>query len=159
MPNYPLWGTLLAAAALAALWVVRVLSAALDTEILVRVIKKLVHDKNISRALKLCTAAGNVPLTTAIRAALLASASRGEETNRPATYRGSRPVLMDVVRGRIRARYDEVFTQTVAPVNKTFYLAFLAPLLFLGASYFATTQTNPDWIIVGIAGAGLLFWL
>ncbi len=159
MPNYPFWWILGAAAALAALWVVRVFGAGLNADMFINMIKKLVRDKNVPRALKLCTAAGNIPLSTAIKATLLASASREEETNRPAGYRGSRPISMAAVRERIRARYDEVFTQTVAPINQTFYFALLAPPLFVGSSYFAYTQTPPDWKVIGIAGAGLLFWL
>jgi hypothetical protein len=159
MPNYTLWWILGAAAALAGLWVVRVFGASLDTDMFTRFIKKCINDKNVSRALKLCAAAGEVPLGKAIKAALLASVSREEDTNRPASYRGNRPVSMDAVRERIRARYDAAFTQSMTRVKQSFYIAIPAPILFVCVGAFALTQLDPDWKIIGTSGAGLLFCL
>jgi FHA domain len=159
MLDIPFWWILGAAAALAALWVVRVFGASLNTKIFVHFVQKIIREKNVSRAVKLSSAAGDAPLGTATKAALLASVSREDDANRPAGYRGSRPVSMDAVRGRIRSHYDLAFTQSLAPVNQSFYIALPTPLLFLGTTYVAFGQPDPDWKIIGIAGAGLLFWL
>lgn len=159
MSNIALWWVLGAAVALAALWVVRVFGASLDTKIFIHVMQRLVRDKNLSRAIKLTSAAGDAPLATAAKAALLASVSREEDAKRPASYRGSRPESMDSVRGRIRSHYDVAFTRSVARVNISFYLALLAPILFVGVVYLALKQPNPNWAVLGVAGVGLLVWL
>ena len=153
------WWILGVAAVLSAWWVVRVFGATLNSEIFVNMIKKLVNSKNTSRAIKLMSAAPDIPVAVATKAAILASVSREDETNRPAGYRGSRPVHMDTVRVRIRARYDEAFSTCAAPLQKSFFLALPAPFLLGGAAYLALVPSETDWTSVGIAGAALLVWL
>lgn len=136
----------------------RVFGAAINAEIFVQVVEKLIRNKNVSRAIKLSNAAGDAPLGRATQAALLASVSK-EDDNRPANYRGNRPMAIETVKARIRGRYDDAFTQAVAPLNIPFFLAIVALLLFVGVAILAAVQPVQDWKVVGAAGIGALVWL
>jgi len=68
-------------------------------------------------------------------------------------------VHMDAVRARIRARYDEAFTTTAAPLQKSFFVALPAPFLLGGAAYLALVGFETEWTVIGLAGAALVVWL
>jgi hypothetical protein len=156
--NISAWWLLGTAALLMSPWVVRVFGASIDTPIFAKFVAKLIRDKNVSKAIKLSNAAGDAPVAAATKAALLASVSREEDEKRPAGYRGSRPVSMDSVRARIRARYDEAFNKPSAPLRHLFLLALLAAFLFVLVLVRKLSLPELDWVVIGVAGAGQLFW-
>lgn len=159
MPDIPVWWILGAGVILSTWWTTRVFGAGINAEVFIKVVQRLVRDKNITRALKLTTAAGDAPLGTAIRAALLASVSREDEANRPAGYRGNRPVSMDSVQTRIRNRYDAAFSTQATPLVMPFFLALLTLLLFGVAAFLAFSLPVPDLKVAGAAGIGVLAWI
>jgi hypothetical protein len=156
--NISAWWLLGTAALLMSPWVVRVFGASIDTQIFAKVVQRLLREKNLTRAIKLSIAAGDAPVATATKAALLASVSREEDEKRPAGYRGSRPVSIDVVRARIRARYDEAFNKPSAPLQHVFLLALLSAFLFVLVLVRKLSLPELDWVVIGVAGAGQLFW-
>jgi hypothetical protein len=142
------WWILGAAAAFAAfatLWVVRVFSASLNTTMFVTVVVKILREKNVTRALKLCVATDDSPLGKATKAGILSSISREDETNRPSGYRGNRPVSVDVVRERIRSHYDDAFTLAAAPVKNAFYFAIPAPFFLVLCSFGHLRNPTKMW--------------
>lgn len=151
------WWFLVAAAAMAAYWVVQVFGAHINTKLFVQVLQKILREKNVVRAIKLCTAASNAPVGVATKEALITSVSSEEDEIRPVGYRGNRPVSMDRVRARIRARYDEAFTRAAAPLLKALLLALPSFFLCPTAVLLTLSHSAIDWRIVGASGAGFLF--
>lgn len=158
MPAIPFWWILGTGVALSAWWAVRVMQAGINVEVFVHIVKKIIHEKNISRAIKLTNAASEAPLGAATKAALLASISREEENNRPMGYRGSRNASMDTVRARIRSKYDEAFELAMEPLQLPFYLALPGPLPFAGTIIFSFILPTQNWPVVGAAAVCLLAW-
>jgi FHA domain len=159
MPNIPILWLFLGAVVLSAWWIKVVFGASIDTEIFITVVQKLIREKNVSRCLKLTSAAGDAAVGRAIRAAILASVSREEDNNRPATYRGTRPVSMDSVRARIRAKYDAAFSEAVEPLQRAGSVALISLLLLGVAASLGALSSEFDWKLVGGAGVGFLGWL
>jgi|GEM_PF-1441684 len=155
----PPWWFLAAAAALVAYWAMRVLGAHINVQMFVRVIQKVIREKNIPRAVKLSESAGDSPLAVATKAALLASVWRDDDESRHVGYRDVRQVPMDVVRARIRSRYDEAFTRTVAPLPKARLLALPSPFLTVAAFYYELSYFTTNWSVIGASAVCLLFWL
>lgn len=155
----PFWWLLGAGAILSAWWAFAVLKTGINAPLFVQVVQKVLRDKNVSRAIKLTHAAGDIPLAQGVRAAILASVSREEDAKRPAGYRGDRPVPIETVRARVQARYDEAFAQYAAPLGKPFFLALLALPIFAGTVVIAFLEPDKDWPVIGAASAATLFWL
>lgn len=159
LPNVPIWWILGPAVVLSAWWAKVVLSTGINADIFVTVVQKLLREKNVSRCLKLTAAAGEAPVARATRAAILASISREEDNNRPAGYRGTRPVSIDSVRARIRTQYDVAFSESIGSAQKAILPALLSPVIFIAGAIWGSLQPEMDLQLVGGGAAGLLVWL
>jgi len=159
VPNVPIWWVFISAVVLSAWWVRVVLGAEINSDIFVTVVQKLLREKNVDRCLKLTAAAGDAPVGRATRAAILAAISREEDNNRPASYRGSRPVSIDLVRARIRTQYDIAFSESVGPMQKALLPALLSPVILIAGAGLGSLQPEMDLRLVGGGTAGLLGWL
>lgn len=155
----PLWWILGSAVVLSAWWTFVVFRAGINADIFVHVVQKLLRDKNVVRCLKLTAAAGDAPIGNAMRAAILASISREEDNNRPAGYRGSRPVSIDSVRTRIRTQYDIAFSESVGGVQKAILPALLSPVILIVGAIMGALQPNIDIPLLASSSVGLLVWL
>lgn len=158
MPDFPFWWILGTGVALSSWWAAQVMQSGIQTDVFIRIVQKLIHEKNASRAVKLCIAAGNAPMGAATKAAILASVSREDENDRPAGYRGSPKVSIDGVRARIRAKYDEAFDTGLETMQLPFYLALPAPLPFVGSIVFSLLLPQQNWLVVAGASACTIAW-
>ncbi len=153
------WYFLGGAAATGAYWVVSVFNANINSDSYLHVVAKILSDKNVVRALKLTTAAGNVPIAVATRAAILASVSREYDETEPSGYRNRPRTSMDSVRQRIHNRYDEAFTTISKPLARAFFLSIPSLPLCAFTLTCALLETEKDWQLIGTACAILLVLL
>lgn len=158
LDNIPIWLIFISAAGLSAWWVKVVLEAGINADIFTTVVQKILREKNVVRCLKLTTAAGNAPVGRATRAAILAAISREEDNNRPAGYRGNRPVSIDAVRTRIRTQYDVAFSESVEPLVRALSVALISIILLCVGASLGAFSPELDWKLIGGAGIGFLAW-
>jgi FHA domain len=158
LSNIPIWWIFISAAVLSAWWVKVVLGTGINADIFTTVVQKILREKNVVRCLKLTAAAGDAPVGRATRAAILAAISREQDNNRPAGYRGNRPVSMDAVRTRIRTQYDVAFSESVDPLARAFSVALIPLILLCVGASLGALSPEPDLKLIGGACIGFLAW-
>lgn len=154
LPAWTAIALLVAGAACGLPWVVRVFGASVQDRILADVLRKLFEARDVSRAMKLLRAVGEVPVGQAARAALVACAEAEPAALLRAGYRGgAEPEAQDVL-APVRARYDEAFDRAMRRIRMARLLA-LPSLILLGLAGAAALRAGPEPNYQVAAGAGL----